>query len=797
MPLFFSTLSFSSHFYSKEQLIKYVYEIIQKDGQNKGIAFLKKLYLNSPENKSIFESLVSIFYKLGLNEEIITYWEQASKTIKKQLSPSSRIILASILRDKGKFKEAKKILDPISDKLDIKKRILYAMITLEAGYPKKALAILPNYKNTQLDTDDLAHVAYVLRKANDPATALLLAEKSLLLNPHNLLAIEQKIYALDELGAYHLAYLLAQKYSQKLPQLETTRIKANELVAEINNALAEKKRLEAKYEYKLRNIYLEKVLIKINQFINSLPNNHPQKQRLKNDRIVVLRALEKMEKVIQEYEAMLKKGYTPPPYVRQLVADAYLYQKKPEKAVEIYQKLIKENPNINLNCFLSLYYGLIESEEYNKATSMINNLYLKVPDFVYNKENWEKIDLDDIWIIEPAYRNKESIAEKRAQEMRKKAPANIQFINRQATIARYRGLPEKAASHTKLGEAYAPKDKDILLNRANNAKELGDYEQWEKIIVSLHNLFPKDTAITTSWLELQDLRRPSFFSQVSFGKSRGNNEPTENEDLAFEARFNLPWYEKKWRTYLTYLYRDAHFEEENINFTRFGIGEEWQWKRKHFWIEISSEKIQNKNLGIGVGWAQWLNDNWHYKLKIDSYSSQIPLKAYKENIKGKQFLASLDWYKNESLSASLGIDFLKLSDNNLRTSLGANLNKRLFSSAHHITSGILGLYTTHNSKPGGVYYNPKDTRSISIGLGHDWITWRRYERSFTQHFGISTGLDWQSSYSYTPFLDLEYRHDWNLSRTWTLWYGIGWETHVYDGEREQKWWGILGLKGVL
>ncbi|MBH8252498.1 hypothetical protein I8P62_18750, partial [Acinetobacter baumannii] len=42
---------------------------------------------------------------------------------------------------------------------------------------------------------------------------------------------------------------------------------------------------------------------------------------------------------------------------------------------------------------------------------------------------------------------------------------------------------------------------------------------------------------------------------------------------------------------------------------------------------------------------------------------------------------------------------------------------------------------------------------------------------------------------------LQYQHQWQLSRTWQLNYGIGWQYHPYDGNDEQHTYGIFGFEG--
>ena len=399
--------------------------------------------------------------------------------------------------------------------------------------------------------------------------------------------------------------------------------------------------------------------------------------------------------------------------------------------------------------------------------------------------------------MDPAYRNREDLGEKRISEARASAPANVDFLNMDAIMARWRGLPERASHITQLSRTYAPLKKETLLNMANNAEALGEYDDWKDLIEPLHQRFPKDNFITDSWLRLKDRSRPSMFSQISLGSSDGSNIVNGGRDIKWESRINSPWCHRGWRLYLRHLYQWADFEEGSSSYNRIYLGAQWRRKRSEFFVEVGGERLGAREAGVAAGWSQWLGDHWQYRIKADSYSTDTPLRAHRTGIEGKALSLELDWRKDESLSASLGLDILDLSDGNLRSALGTNITKRLFSSAHHITEGGMGFFASHGSRPGGPYFNPRNTQSLNLSLDHDWITWRRYERDFTQHFGATLAMEWQSDYHGEPALDLVYRHDWDLSRTWTIWYGLGWSTHVYDGVREQRWSGLMGIKGVL
>ena len=93
------------------------------------------------------------------------------------------------------------------------------------------------------------------------------------------------------------------------------------------------------------------------------------------------------------------------------------------------------------------------------------------------------------------------------------------------------------------------------------------------------------------------------------------------------------------------------------------------------------------------------------------------------------------------------------------------------------------------------YFNPEKSNSVELTLEHDWMTWRNYERHFNQHFAATIGSFGQEGYSSKPVYNVLYQHEWQLSRTWNLNYGLGWGTHPYDGEDEKRTYAMVGFEG--
>jgi len=78
-------------------------------------------------------------------------------------------------------------------------------------------------------------------------------------------------------------------------------------------------------------------------------------------------------------------------------------------------------------------------------------------------------------------------------------------------------------------------------------------------------------------------------------------------------------------------------------------------------------------------------------------------------------------------------------------------------------------------------------------LGAEWLTWRRYQRSFSQRVTYTFGRYWQDGFAPGALGDIRYEHTWRDDSHVSLKYGVGFGFHPYDGNREDRRYGYLNL----
>lgn len=655
----------------------------------------------------------------------------------------------------------------------------------------------------QPNADDLAGIAERQRQQGHPATALRLAQRVLAYAPDNPQAIQTRISSLANLGAHRRADQLREQYRPDWPQATQERFHADVATSAIRDGTQEQARLERRHRYATSNLELVKSLETLNANLERFPAASEARQRTRVDRLIVLRQLNRFDAVIADYRALQRDSIVVPSYAKGAVGDAYLARRQPEVAARLYRDAIDANPQAPLSVRTGYYYALIESENYAAAGEVLAQMNIDTPIWRSRPNataspvpNWERSEVDRLRVLDANYRHHEAAALEQARGLYRQAPRNTDVIDGLATAQRSRGWYEQAQATAELAAAYAPGDQATRLNIAENAQDLENFPRWQHTIEPLAAQFPTDSAIRRNRLEWQDRQHFSLEGQGSFGRSHGGNAVNGSQDGEYQLRLNSPWSEGGYRAYVEQSYRWGDYDEGTERHDREGVGVERQWLRRHWWAGLSGEHFSH-GLGLELGWSQWLDDRWQYQLRTQTQSPETPLRAERDDLDGRLYQAQLTWRQNESREATLTLGALDISDGNLRSDAAADLTQRIQASAHHQTRLIGSLSAEHNSQSEADYYNPEDTRSMGLALEHDWLTWRRYNHAFTQNLTLGAASEWERGYGSAAGYDVTYGHTWQLTRTWSIHYGVGWGQHDYEGERERRWLGQFGFEGVL
>lgn len=763
------------------------------------ITRLEKMHAAHPGDRRILGDLLVLYRQAGDNTSLI---ERTSDLSPAEVPEYAHLAWAGALRDARRFEDAAAVLRDSHHRLGTPGQVRYGVVSAEAGDTATAIKILQGIDPLPESAREIAMMAYGMRLSGRPREALALANQARQLNPEAPLPYVEQTLALRQLGASERALQAVRAYPDRFETDAQLQIEGEAIAAEIRQAIDRRDELLADARPQEADAVMAATLQRLDTFLAGLPTDHPQHRLALYDRVYLLREREWMPEAIATWETLPTEP-TPPPFVRRAVADAYLAEEQPEIALPLYESLLPEEAPADLTLLLDLYYTLIALEDYERAAE-VRDLAAEAPAWLSTGPgrdpvpNWERVDVDQLLVDDAAYRQQDAQAWRRSGELVDAAPAHAGLWSQRAQIARWRGWPERATTYTERAEAWAPEALETRLSRAGDARDLGHWEAWQAEADGLADDFPRDVRVQRHLDELDDRDRFSIESELIVGRTRGGEALVSgNDDLSWRTRLNSPWSERDFRAFVEHRRETASYEETDGTHDRIAVGVEWAADRKRAWAAVHRNRLGSAEAGVAAGWSQWLDDHWQLSFEGDSHSMETPLRAKEAGLEGWSANASVDWRASESLSAYASTGLLSIDDGNRRLSLGTGVTRRVSAGPHHATDLGGDLYYQNNSQPGGPYYNPDESGSASVRIDHDWITWRRYDRAFTQHFHAATGIGYQADFGSDPVIELRYEHRWDINRRWAVRYGVGWSSMAYDGERERRLYGLLGVEGIF
>lgn len=542
-----------------------------------------------------------------------------------------------------------------------------------------------------------------------------------------------------------------------------------------------------------RNELIDEALSIVDELIRH-PDAPPEViRRSRYDRIMALRVRESMQAVLEEWQSLIADGYEPPAYVTVAAADARLYLRQPEKAADLYKQALAQDPE-RLETRHSMFWALLEQEDFDRALEVIDQV---VEDTSGEPENAEHRQAVVTAAMGRAYANRLGDAQRRLEAIVEEDPDNVEAARALATIYRWRGWPDRAMDSLAPLLEVAPEQTGNRLLLAGLQRDLGRYGRAGAGLEQLHSVHPEDRHVQRDYRDWQTRERWSISAGGDYAESSNEASDFGSRERGWDLRVGAPWIGHYLQPYARIRYSDATFPEGQADYDRVGVGINWRRDRHHITLEGHRNRSGESQAGISAGYDWQAGDHWSFATRYESFSSDVPLRGRGQGLDGWKAEAAARWQAHESLYLRAGISRLDISDGNVRLAALGTLRHRLRASAHHVTDGTFDAYSSRASQSGGPYFNPDRDASLTYIVQHDWLTWRRYERSFTQRFTLGGGGYWQEAFGTHAIGLVRYEQLWQLSSHWFIRYGIGVASRVYDGDRETRVDGQFRLEGVF
>ncbi|WP_445115368.1 poly-beta-1,6 N-acetyl-D-glucosamine export porin PgaA [Acinetobacter sp. WZC-1] len=782
--------------------------LIRAGQVDKGLQQLRLLLARQPENqKLIADYLVSAYETGHADSDAVQY---ISHIQPEHYPEYGKVAVIKTLRDLKQMDVAEQWASNFartSRQQDW--RVWIAVLQAEAGKKEQAVQNLARLNQSTLTADYLAQVAYAYRLVNMPLEALNAATLAVERQPKtgtNTNIQEQYVLALIASSDYSKAWQVLQhgKINAERPALKHL-VKLSEFSQRIQNAVQYYKVAMYKGHGDIAYQQLDEVLADMQAYQSELPEDKSIRREFYYNYIYALNKRSHAQLAVAQLSEIDLPSEQTPAYVRQALAESYLKIQKPALAEKNYKSLLNERNYADYSVYSGLYYSLIEQDRYKEANQLIQQMDKLLPVFRYSEARGvdrtahdDRAEYLSLVGLNYAYQNQHARAEQYFKALVARAPNNIAYQNALALVQRWREKPRTSEQTLAQWNGIEPVDQSTEINHLQNVQALGKITEWRQQSAALSATVPNDTGVIKSRKELEDRQHASIQHQSHFSHSKADNSQLLDRlkgtrEQSNWTRLASPWFAENYRMFIDHNYRKAKYDEGVIDDQRLGLGLEWAENGKSAQA-VLSQSTDGDRLGLQLNWTRRLNDHWQYVLGFDSQAS-IPLQALRQDHEGKSYSTGFRWQENESRKAGLSYQLTDIDDGNTRQEVSAYFRQQLLQSAHHITRATLSGYYGKNDDVPVVYYNPKKSRSVELSLEHDWMTWRNYERRLNQHFVASVGSFNQAEYSSKAVYNLLYQHDWQLSRTWALNYGIGWGVHPYDGEDENKTYAVIGFEG--
>ncbi len=502
--------------------------------------------------------------------------------------------------------------------------------------------------------------------------------------------------------------------------------------------------------------------------------------RARFDYMVALAENNSMKEVVMTYEEMVKEGITPPSYVLENVAKAYLYLEEPEKALEVYNEALKMNP-VSFNGRMGKFYVLQELRRWEEAKKILDDLDKETPETTGEgkniRPNWPKLEiaLTRGWFL--LYEERFSESQDFFYNLYEKAPANIGTRTGLAHVYLWRGWPRKALREFRIIETLDPKESKSLIGKISTLNMLAFKEQAREEASDLLSIHPENKHLKQliRSFEVENMRE--LFTDIVYTKEEGGYEDIRTE-LSLSQPLSLYT-----RLYGFFLRQKTWDSEHAGYYRRAGIG------INHIFDSSWSIRQQfsiNYDNGEDFGSLTTVNfnpdDYWRFNLSYDSYTTDVPLRARIYGIEAEKYEIGTVYRESDWRDYYLTLSQLKFSDGNRRDQVLLGHSHGLWVKSDWKMRLLFDLYMSRNSLKDAPYFNPSHDYSLSATHLTEHTLYRIYNQAFVHRLFLTLGTYKQSGYSNETIGSIRYEHAYDFSDTQAMVLGLMLKRNVYDGE---------------
>ena len=750
------------------------------------LAELATLHQIAPQDNKILSDYLTVLTWANKNTEAVS---ESKKVDVKNIAEYTLVTLAKAARKTSDFNYALFLYETLAARNPqlIDYKIAHALLQIDGKYYAEAEAEINALKENNPDNVDLLNAQLYLGQQTHSQIKILDASQRLLaLDPKNKAVASSLASVASELGATSKSAELGQQYGLESESMQ--RLIANHAASHIR--WGEFEPINPKQPY----AETDKALSLLDEACKcdwaKLGLSKAAMRKMIFDRMLALQYRHRSAEVIAHYNQLKAQQVEIPTYVMRAVGGAYLDLREPELALEKFDAILSNEPDLR-DTQLDKVYALIELERFDEAQKLAKQIVAAETSYLNRnknpivRQNDNKLQADVTAALVLAYGDDLARSEKMFAALQKIGPNNVELKNNLATIWRWRGWLDLAAQTY---QKILSDEKDNLQAKYGLANTHMDGRDWalaEQEIKDLNGYIapenPSLKALNKRW-ELHNKRQ--FVADFSTGKSSGSALGSKSNNAnawLYSAPFNY-----NYRAFINTGYSYNTFPEGNGRIVTPNIGLEY---RSHDWrwaTQLGAATADGSGAAGSVTADYRANDYWSFNGGLELNSQQTPVRGQRVGIDGNAINIGATYRWSELMQASASANLTHMSDSNTRQGFGLALDRRLYTAPHYKANIRFGLNTSQNSLNNATYFNPKSDLSLGATLSQDWLTWRRYDRSFTQRLSLTGGNYQQENFGSKGTWSISYSHAWELDNLFGLEYGISHSSQPYDGIRESN-----------
>ncbi|MBU6958550.1 poly-beta-1,6 N-acetyl-D-glucosamine export porin PgaA [Pseudomonas sp. CVAP len=527
---------------------------------------------------------------------------------------------------------------------------------------------------------------------------------------------------------------------------------------------------------------------------------HDDVVRWRIDRMGALKARARTAEVISGYQQLIGEGAKIPTYALRWVAAAYLDQRQPEVAVDLYRQVLSA-PDADVGDRLedstALYYALLESNQPVEARKFAETLAQSQKPRIELKGQ-PVGDPNDKWmdaqqLAAQAGRHGADLpsAEQRLAALVDQAPGNVGLRLAQADLYRARDWPRRAETQLKETESMAPRDVGLEVSQGYTALDLQEWRQLDVLTDDVGARFPDNRQVqrlerVRNVHDMAELRVSTYGGKSYGGGSSGAGAVTGSRDFGIESVLYSPPIDEDWRLFGGAGFATGDFQEGTGYHRWQRVGVERRTRDMTLDAEVSNHSFgYGDKTGARVALARDFDDHWQYGASLDYLSANTPLRALNSDVTANGGSGFIRWRANESREWKLAVSPSHFSDGNNRLEALLTGREGVYRAPGVQVDLGLEVGSSHNSKNEDVpYFNPKSDFSVLPTVSVNHVLYQRYETSWSQQFQAGAGTYSQRDYGTGAIGLLSYGQRVSWNDVFEAGAALSLLNRPYDGNRE-------------